>query len=326
MSICKAIPYRGEAHGNFGEEWGLHRGCSDWWYATGQLADDAGKGYSFQFTMLRVKVSVLRPYVLMLALTDFESGKHYYFQRVTVSGGEIHIDKDSVGFGNAASVRKMGDYMRFLACTKDFSLDLAMGYGKGAVWHCDNGLLRMGIDAPRQTTLYYSYTNIPTSGTLRLRDEAVKVVKGKAWFDKQFGPYAVRDRLCMWEWFSLRFFDDEEMMLFSFPQDDYRDGTYIRADGRSSRLNAYTVQALDFIYPDGRTKYSYGWKLVVPGLKDERYTIRPLFKGQMNMGYYELLADIFDECREKVGVCFVELLPGVYNSKFPDTVLKNTKE
>ena len=326
MSICKAIPYRGVAHGNFEEEWGLHRDCSDWWYATGQLADDAEKRYSFQFTMLRVKVSVLRSYVLMLALTDFESDKHYYFQRVTVSGGEIHIDQNLVGFASVASIRKTNEGMRFFARTEDFSLDLAMGYGKGAVWHCDNGLLRMGIDAPKQTTLYYSYTNMPTSGTLRLRDEAAKTVKGKTWFDKQFGPYAIRNRFCMWEWFSLRFFDDEEMMLFSFPQDDYRDGTYIRADGRSSRLNTYTVQALDFIYPDGRTQYSYGWRLAVPGLKDECYTIRPLFKGQMNMGYYELLADIFDECQEKVGVCFIELLPGVYNSRFPDTVLKNTKE
>jgi predicted secreted hydrolase len=324
MSRFKAVPYRGIAHGNFEEEWGIHRGCSDWWYATGSLVDDEGRVYSFQFTMLRLKVSVLRPYVIMLALTDFETGRHHYFQRVTLSGKDMRIDGDAVGFGDAALLQKLEGGMRFTAQTKEFSLNLMLDYGKGAVWHCDNGLLRMGIDAPRQTTIYYSYPNMPTSGTLTLNGEA-RAVKGKAWFDRQGGPYSIKKRECMWEWFSLRFLDDEEMMLFSFPQDDYRDGTYIRADGSSARLNAYSISPLDFVYPDGRTKYSYGWKLVVPGLKDEHYTIKPLLKGQMNMGYYELLADVFNERDEKVGACFVELLPGVYNTKFPDTVLKNTK-
>jgi len=324
MPKFEVIPYLGRAHGNFEEEWGIHRGCSDWWYATGQLADDEGRIYSFQFTMLRVKVSVLRPYVVMLALTDFESGRHYYFQRVTLSGKSVRIDQDSVGFEDVASIRKLGDGMKLSAQTKNFSLDILLGYGKGAVWHCDDGLLRMGIDGPKQTTIYYSYTNMPAAGMLTLHGRT-EAVTGKAWFDKQGGPYSIRKRECMWEWFSLRFFDDEEMMLFSFPQDDYRDGTYIGADGSSVRLNEYRISPLDFVYPDGRTKYSYGWKLAVPGLKDENYTLNPLLKGQMNMGYYELLADIFNEKNEKVGVCFVELLPGVYNTKFPDTVLRNTK-
>lgn len=318
----RPLPYRGRSHGTFEEEWGIHKGCSDWWYATGYVTDEVGRMYSFQFTLLRLRISVLRPYVVMLALTDFQDGKHYYFQRMTLSPGGVRIESDAVGFGGIASVEKSPEGLLFKTRSADFALDLLLRYGKGAVWHCDNGFLRMGIDHPKQSTIYYSYTNMPTTGTLTVHGQK-KTVSGKSWFDKQGGPYAIRNRWCMWEWFSLRFFDDEEMMLFSFPQDGYRDGTYVRRDGTASRLNEYSITPVDFVYPDGRTKYSSGWKVSVPGLKDESYTITPLLKGQMNMGYYELLAGINAPDGARVGLCFVELLPGVYNTKFPDTALRN---
>jgi len=35
--------------------------------------------------------------------------------------------------------------------------------------------------------------------------------------------------------------------------------------------------------------------------------------GQMNLAYFELLAEIINPSGERVGYCFVELLPGVRN-------------
>lgn len=49
------------------------------------------------------------------------------------------------------------------------------------------------------------------------------------------------------------------------------------------------------------------------GVKDEFYTIIPRMDGQVNLTYYELLADIKDTQGHLVGYCVVELLPGVYN-------------
>ena len=325
MDAARPVPYRGRRHGTFEEEWGIHSGCSEWWYATGYVTDGEERLYSFQLTLLRIRVAVLRPWVIMLALTSFEDGTHSYFQKMTLSPGDVRIDGSRAGFGTVASVEKTAEGMRFRARHADFALDLLMRYGKGAVWHCDNGFLRMGIDRPKQSTIYYSWTNMPTSGTLTLRGRE-KAVSGKSWFDRQGGPYSIKNRWCMWEWFSLRFFDDEEMMLFSFPQDGYRDGTYVRRDGATSRLTDYEVTPLDFVYPDGRTKYSSRWRISVPGLKAGSYTITPLLAGQMNMGYYELLASIDEPHGARVGLCFVELLPGVYNTRFPDTVLRSVRE
>jgi predicted secreted hydrolase len=206
---------------------------------------------------------------------------------------------------------------------KDFSLDLQLDYGKGAFWHCDNGVLRMGLDAPKESTIYYSYTNMPTTGTMILNGKKT-AVNGKSWFDKQCGTYHLLNRMTHWEWFSLRFFDDEEMMLFTFPQSNYQDGTYISKDGTANRLTDYTVKPLDFVTSNGN-KYSTGWTLSVTGLKEEEYTITPLMKGQVNLGYYEQLAWIYNHNGEKVGVCFVELLPGVYNEKFSMMLFKKVE-
>ena len=51
----------------------------------------------------------------------------------------------------------------------------------------------------------------------------------------------------------------------------------------------------------------------MPGVKEEKYEIRPLTVGQLNLAYFELLAGIFNESGEQVGLCMVELLPGARN-------------
>lgn len=316
MGKISTLPYRGYDHGSFDEEWGCHKYTSEWWYVTGYFRDDSGKMYSYQFTLVRTPLlGIFTPHVLMLALTDFSTGKHTYTQKTALLGGDVTIDNRSVQYGDTAMLAKNATGMHYIARHKDFALDLLLDYGKGPVWHGDNGVLRMGVDDPRETTLYYSYTNMPTVGTLTLHGKAY-AVKGKSWFDRQGGPYSIMNRKTHWEWFSLRFFDDEEMMLFSFPQCGYQDGTYISKEGQASRLTNYTIKAMDFVTVR-EMKYSAGWKLDVPGLKEQHYTIRPLLEGQVNLAYCEQLAGIYNLQDEQVGLCFVELLPGVYNAINP---------
>lgn len=316
-------PYLGREHGGFQEEWGLHKGCSEWWYATGYLTDSAQRLYSFQVTVLRVRVAGFFPYLVMLGLTDFSTGRHEYFQNIRLSPRGVVIGPDVVGYRDLARLSKEETGMALRVRHPRFSLDLALGYGKGPIWHCDHGFLQMGIPGKRQTTVYYSYPNMPTAGAMTLDGHRFGVT-GKTWFDKQGGPYSLLNPGTHWEWFSLRFFDDEEMMLFSFPQSRHQDGTYIRADGSSQRLTDYRIRPTAFTYPQG-VQYSCLWELTVPGLKEERYTITPLLEGQMNLGYYELLARIDNEKKEQVGLCFVELLPGAYNKKFKKSLLTSAK-
>jgi len=171
-----------------------------------------------------------------------------------------------------------------------YSMELKMDLNKKPVWHCENGKLKMGIKD--NYTFYWSATNLTVTGSLILDGKEHKLT-GKGWFDKQGGPYNFLSRLTQWEWFSLRFFDNEEVMLFSFPHDDYRDGTVIGKDGAFRRFNEFNIEPTKFTEAHG-LKFSSGWKVFLKGVKDERYTITPKMEGQLNFFFFELLADIKD--------------------------------
>lgn len=303
----------GVPHQRMEDEFLSHKNGSEWWYCTGFLSDEAGKLFSFQFTLAKVLIYNIRFHILMLALTDFEAEKHYYSQHPAFFGKNVTILSDRVGLDGVAEIKFLGEKLELSMTDKDYSLSLTMNPVKPPVWHCDNGVLKMGVDDPRETTYYWSYTNLASSGELILKGKQYSVT-GQAWFDKQGGTYNIINRVTHWEWFSLRFFDGEEIMLFSFPQDDYRDGTYIEESGRSSRLNDYSITPLGFTEAGGK-KFSCGWKVEIPNIKGGEYTLIPKMEGQLNLTYFELLADVMDKNGKKVGYCVVELLPGVYNEK-----------
>lgn len=75
------------------------------------------------------------------------------------------------------------------------------------------------------------------------------------------------------------------------------------------------------ILPRNGYKFSCGWKLKIPNIKDEEYKIIPIIDGQLNLAYFEQLCYIYDSFDKLVGMCFVELLPGVYNKKIDGKLL-----
>ena len=254
---------------------------------------------------------MLQFHILMTAVTDFQTRKHYYSQRPIFFGRDVTITAERVGLDGITAMQFSDRELKLNMRSEDYSLSLEMNATKPPVWHCDHGVLQMGVDEPKEKTYYWSYTNLAASGTLMLGNKEYSV-SGKAWFDKQGGTYTLTSRWTNWEWFSLRFFDGEEIMLFSFPQDNYQDGTFIEQSGDFRRLNEYEITPLGFTEAGGK-KFSCGWKVDMSGVKDEQYTITPKIDGQLNLFYYELLADIKDKNSKDVGYCVVELLPGVYN-------------
>lgn len=293
------------------DEFLAHKNGSEWWYCTGFINDETGKLFSFQFTLARVRIYRVQFHILMTALTDFQTKKHYYAQKPIFFGRNVTTTSEKVGLNGIAEMEFSERELKLSMGGDDYSLSLEMSAVKSPVWHCDKGVLKMGVDEPKETTYYWSYTNLATMGKMILGNRE-HTVSGKSWFDKQGGTYTLTNRWTNWEWFSLRFFDEEEIMLFSFPQSNYQDGTYIEKSGKFRRFNNYEITPLDFTHAGGK-KFSCGWKVEIRGVKDELYTILPKIDGQLNLFYFELLADIKDRSGKNVGYCVVELLPGVYN-------------
>ena len=312
----------GVPHKRFEDEFLTHRKCSEWWYATGYLEDEEGSLFSFQFTLAKIKVLGVKFHMLLTSVTDIQTNSHYYGQQQAFFGKDIVTTPQETAFGNLASVKyspneksTLGN-METAINAKEYELRLDLRAQKAPVWNCEEGKLQMGIlDDPKQITYYFSFTNLAAEGTLILNGKQHQV-KGKAWFDRQGGPYQLTNPLTNWEWFSFRFFDNEEVMLFSFPQTKYADGTYIRENGKYQRLSNYSIEPLDFITePNTKYKFSCGWKVKINNIKEEEYLVKPVTDGQFNVFFFELLAEVLNKQGERVGYCFVELLPGARNRK-----------
>jgi predicted secreted hydrolase len=66
---------------------------------------------------------------------------------------------------------------------------------------------------------YYSYTRLPAAGELLLAERVVPV-RGEAWLDREWGTSALGPDVEGWDWFSLQFDDDTELMYYQLRRDD----------------------------------------------------------------------------------------------------------
>ena len=310
------IPYREQDHGGFDEEWNPHYGANDWWYITGYLRGEElpDSLYSYQFTVINPRRFKKTLYLLDIAFSDIHTGKHLFKRKVRLTGQKTGIFEGTVTFLPYGLLKRSMNEMLLTTKTTGLELNLNLNMGKGASWHGDNGILVMGLpDDPVQRTVYYSYTNMPTSGKIKLINSSGRwqefSVMGKSWFDRQWGPFRLSDSDSYWEWFSIRFFDDEEVMLFAFPQHTYYDGTFIDKDRKNRRVRDFKY-SYHTLRKRRKLLFSYGWDIVLPGIKEENYRIFPLNEGQYNGGYYEIMASVTNRDGTEVGYCFAELLPG----------------
>ena len=99
------IPYRQENHGDFDAEWPVQRRVTGWWYITGYFSDpaDLTRLYSYQFTVVRPRVFGIYPWLLHLALTDVQTGKHHFTQRLTLCTSGRVCDRRHGPFQNAGA-------------------------------------------------------------------------------------------------------------------------------------------------------------------------------------------------------------------------------
>ena len=319
MGSIQYTPGVGIPHRSFEEEFLSHDKCSEWWYCTGYLRGDTeNRIFGYQFTLAKVRLLGLKFHLLICSVTDFAAQKHYNIQTPIFFSKDVTANNQLIAVGSHIRVElspnahsSMG-HMRLHMEGGSFALDTEMDAVKPPVWHCDDGVLEMGVQGvPKERTYYYSFTNLATTGTLVLNGQTYAGLRGKTWFDRQGGTYTLTKNEASWEWLSLRSFDNSEAMLFAFPQTGYQDGTRIAFDGSYHRLNDYHVEPHRIITYN-KMKFSCGWTLTMEG---KTYTLEPLADGMFNVFFFELLAAVKDESGRMVGYCFVELSPGARNKK-----------
>jgi predicted secreted hydrolase len=258
---------------------------TEWWYFTGNLVAEDGREFGFQLTFFRqgvrrgqkgdTRFAVDDIKLAHFAVTDI-SGKKFRFAQ-KVSRGSF----GEAGFSDGERIAWIDDWtlrldgpgrFRLEARDKDFALALDLRAAKEPVFHGENGVSQKSAGEGRASH-YYSFTRLAAEGTVTLGGREI-AVKGWSWFDQEWATNQLTENQTGWDWLSLQFEDNTELMLFQIRlkdggRDPFSHGTWIDADGK-----AYPVKNEDFDLVPGRVwrsgesggDYPVEWTLRIPEL------------------------------------------------------------
>ncbi|HEX7021435.1 MAG TPA: lipocalin-like domain-containing protein, partial [Trueperaceae bacterium] len=280
-----------------------HPAPIEWWYTTGHLTDEQGREYGFELTFFKLYTppqAKLLGFVPAFWLAD--KGQVGHFAVTDLSTGRFVMDQraDFWGYDASTSGRTLdvhlGDWKledapighHLQAAAGGYALDLRLAPAKPAAMHgSPPGIQSMG---PGGVSYYYSYTRQWVSGAIGLQCglfgcKTLKVT-GQAWSDHQWGDFGVTG-YAGWDWYSLQFDDDTELMLYLIRMPDgsfaHSAGSYITADGRTLPLAAHdfrvTATGQTWTSPRTGATYPMSWRVRVPAY-DIDITVTPQMQAQ----------------------------------------------
>ncbi len=288
-----------------------------WWYFTGHLNDRNGRAFGFELTFFvagvqqrhyRSAFGVNEIYLTNFAISDIEGKKFYYFS---------NADSGAYGFAGADSKRLhvwvgkdslKGDLkkMQITAREQDANLDLVLVPKKPFILNGSKGYSRKSEESPLIASLYFSCTDLETTGTMKL-GTALFTVHGKSWFDREISSHGLAKNEVGWDWFSIQLVDGREIMLYELRKEDgsvdrYSSGSVVDTEGNSRHLSRedYQIEATSS-YTSKKTgiRYPARWKITIPK-ENLRLLVTPSLEDQEFSGDRSIEGSYWE------GACTVE--------------------
>jgi predicted secreted hydrolase len=272
---------------------------TEWWYYTGHLQTESGKGFGFQVTFFRFGLRDRQSagngpaplytdlYMAHFALSDVAAKKFVFRERINRG----YNDK-----AGAATERYLvwnedwrveGDRYAHVIRVNDRGTELRLNLQslKPPVLHGINGLSQKA-EGEGRASYYYSLTRMETEGELTI-DGNTEKVHGLAWMDHEFGSNQLGEDQVGWDWFSIQLDNRTELMLYLMRRKDgsidiHSSGTLVRADGTTRQLtrDQFQVAVLEkWKSPRSGGNYPMQWQITIP---DEEIALQvvPEFRDQ----------------------------------------------
>ena len=273
----------------------------EWWYVTGLVRGSDGRRYTVFFTLFR-RAGLVLPVSQVVELDrDLVLGHSERLAGATLGTTSLDVQAG----GAELAYRPATNTWRFGATGPSYALSFTARPEKPYVLHGGgSGVIRQSLGG---RSAYYSATRMAARGTIVAGRRHISF-SGVAWLDHQWGSFQADSRAFNWDWFSCRFADRTELMLYRFrdrrtgrPLAAYRNGTFVRRDGSSTQVTAFTATS------DGR-HWPLAWTLHVPELGLD-LRLRSLARNQL---FHGVLVPTFWEGASAVtgtkrGDCFVEV-------------------
>jgi len=274
-----------------------------WWYFTGHIYDEKGSEFGYELTFFVVNVQkkkfnskfgVNRIYISHFAITDVLNEKFYFSEKADSGAfGFAELSENELNFRiDENSLRyNIINGFHIKAQDSEKALELFLKPLKPLVLHGENGYFRKSEESPFIASYYFSYSNLYTHGTLKIRNKKFKVT-GKSWFDREFLSNLIGTKLSGWDWFSIQLDDEREIMLYILRKKDgsidlHSSGTFIYANGkyRNLSIKEFSVTARSFyISRKTKAKYPIEWEVRIPS-EEVNIRITSLVKEQEVLAY-----------------------------------------
>jgi len=214
----------------FPEDHGPHpEYATEWWYFTGNLEDTSNRLFGYQLTIFRVGLDPATPpddsswrshqiYMGHFAISDIENKIHQSAEKINraaldLAGASTHPIHIWLGPWSIKSQGQAFFPLNLVADYKDMRINLLVDRGnKPLVLQGNKGLSQKGSETGN-ASYYYSFTRLPTKGSIAIDDETFQV-SGNSWFDREWSSSALADDQQGWDWFALHLDDGRDLMFY----------------------------------------------------------------------------------------------------------------
>lgn len=270
----------------FPEDHGAHPAfATEWWYLTGNLQTEQGRRFGYQFTLFRVGLEPGEPegdsswrthqlYMGHLAISDVDAEQHHSaerFERAAAGLAGAQASPFRVWLGSWSLVGEPAFFpLTLSADTDELGLSLRLAAGdKSLVLQGERGLSRKGR-RPGNASYYYSFTRLPTRGSLRIGDRTYPVT-GDSWMDREWSSSALESDQVGWDWFALQLEDERELMFYQLRDKEGRAhpmsrGSLVEEDGHTRTLlpGAVKLTPLRYWHSGDGGRYPVHWRMQIP--------------------------------------------------------------
>lgn len=257
----------------------------EWWYFTGNLADESGRRFGFQLTFFRFAHDAFSEYrasrwrhqqswMAHFAVSDIDerriiAAQDYARGALDLAGARAAPFAVWVNGWSARGVDPGEDGFRAIltAESDQAQIVLEVGTGEAPLLQGDAGY-SIKDRAGNTASYYYSFPNLSARGTLVL-DGRSFTLEGRAWMDREWSTAVLAKGQAGWDWFAVRLATGATLMVFQVRGErgePFRHAVLVDDGGRVRRFDSDAVRLVPLRWwTSGATgaRYPLAWRLEI---------------------------------------------------------------